>query len=165
MGFVEGASQPQGAGRRRLGLDREVGEHVPHQRLLDKWLAERGALACVMDRRRGPPAKSGAGADHAVQPRVVDHVDDRRYAASLLADEPRPGASELDLAGGIRAVSELVLEALDVEAVALPIGGEAGQKKAREATVGLRQDEERVAHGRRAEPLVSGELVLRPRPA
>ncbi len=52
-----------------------------------------------------------------------------------------------------------------MEAVALAIGREAGQEEAREAPVGLRQDQERVAHRRRAEPLVPGDLVLRARPA
>ena len=40
------------------------------------------------------------------------------HAAPLLADEPRPGAVELDLRGRVRAVAELVLQPLDVEAVA-----------------------------------------------
>ena len=62
-----------------------------------------------------PARMPGGGAEHAVEPGVVDHLDDRRHAAALLADHPRPGAAELDLARGVRAVAELVLEPLDVE--------------------------------------------------
>ena len=83
-------------------------------------------------------------------------------AAALLADHPRPGAAELDLARGVRAVAELVLEPLDVEAVALAVGRPARQQEAGDAALGLGEDEEGVAHRRRAEPLVAGELVLGP---
>src|SRR5438093_8664941 len=91
-------------------------------------------------RLRDTRAHPGGGAGRAVEPRVVDHLDDRRDAAALLADHPRPGAPKLDLAGGIRAVAELVLEALDVEAVALAVGGPARQEEAGEAARGLGED-------------------------
>ena len=42
-------------------------------------------------------AHPGGAADHAVQARVADHLDDRRHAAAGLAHHPRPGAVELDL--------------------------------------------------------------------
>ena len=41
-----------------------------------------------------------------------------------------------------------------------PSGVKRGMRKHESPPVGLRQDEERVAHRRRAEPLVAGELVL-----
>ena len=47
-----------------------------------------------------------------------------------------------------------------MEAVARAVGAPARQQEAREPALGLRQHEERVAHRRRAEPLVAGELVL-----
>ena len=114
----------------------------------------------VVDRLRGARAHPGGRAERAVEPGVVDHLDDRRHAAALLADQPRPGAAELDLAGGVRAVAELVLEPLDVDPVALAVGGEARHQEAGEPALGLGEDEEGVAHRRRAEPLVAGELVL-----
>ena len=103
---------------------------------------------------------AGGRAEHAVEPRVVDHLDDRRHAAALLADEPCPRRRELDLARRVRAVAELVLQPLDVKAVARPVRQHARDEEAREPAVGLRKHEERVAHRRRAEPLVPVELVL-----
>ena len=91
---------------------------------------------------------------------MVDHLDDRRDAAPLVAHHSRPGAAELDLARGVRAVAELVLEPLDVDRVALAVGGESRHQEAGEAAVRLSQDQEGVAHRRRHEPLVAGELVL-----
>ena len=85
---------------------------------------------------------------------MVDHPDDRRDAASLLADEPRAHALELDLARGQRARAELVLEALDAEAGIARLEQEAGQPGGR---LGERQED--VAGGIGAEPLVAGQLV------
>ena len=136
--------------------------HVAHQRLVDQRLAEGGALRDMVERLRDAGAVAGGGADHAVEPRVVDHLDDRRHAAALLADHARPGAAELELAGGVGAVAELVLEPLDLEAVALAVGRPARHQEAGDARIGLREDEEGVAHRRRAEPLVADQLVLRP---
>jgi hypothetical protein len=36
-------------------------------------------------------AHPAGGADHAVKPRVRDHLDDRRHATPQLADDLRPG--------------------------------------------------------------------------
>ena len=110
----------------------------------------------------GPHA--GGAAHHAVEAGVVDHLDDGRHAAALLADHPRPGAPELDLARGVGAVAELVLQALDVESVAPAVGKDAREQEARQAARRLGQHEERVAHRRGAEPFVAGELVLAPGP-
>jgi hypothetical protein len=88
------------------------------------------------------------------------------HAAAGLAHHPRPRAAQLDLARGVRAVAELVLQALHLEAgVARAVGQHARQREARQALVGLGEDEEQVAHRRAAEPLVAGELVLGARSA
>ena len=90
---------------------------------------------------------------------MVDHLDDRRHAAAGLADHLGQGAAELDLARGVGAVAELVLEALQLEAlVARAVGQHARQREAGDAFVGLREDEEEVAHRGAAEPLVAGDL-------
>jgi hypothetical protein len=128
--IVVGAREPERRDRRRLRLDRKVGEHVAHQRLLDQDPAEGGAAGGVVDRVGDAGPHPGRGADGAVEPRVVDHLDDRRHPATLLADEAGPGAAELDFAGGIGAVAQLVLEALDVEAVALAVGSPARHQEA-----------------------------------
>ena len=170
-GFVVGAREAHRERRRGLGLQAEVGEHVAHQGLVDERLAERGAVRGVVGGLHDRGAHPGGGADHAVQARVADHLDDRRHAAAGLADHLRPGVVQLDLRGGVRAVAELVLEALDVHRVARPVGEDARHQKAGQALggavggLGLGEHEEQVGHRRRAEPLVAGELVLaRPAP-
>ncbi len=158
--FVVGARQAQGRDRRRLGLDRQVGEDVAHQRLLGQLAAEDRAVGRVVDRLGDPGPHSGGAAHHAVEPGVVDHLDDRPHPGALLADEPGGGGVELDLAGGVGAVAELVLQALQAEAVALAVGRPAREEEAGDAAVGLGEDEEGVALRGRHEPLVAGQLVL-----
>ena len=158
--FVVGARQAHRQRGGGLGLEAQVGEHVAHQRLVDQRLAEGAAVGGVVggvDHRR---AHSGGGADHAVQARVADHLDDRRHAASGLAHHARPGAVQLDLRGGVGVVAELVLQALDVEGVAAAVGEDARQQEAGQALVGLGEHQEHVGHRRRAEPLVADQLVL-----
>src|SRR5829696_4824737 len=137
---------------RGLRLEREVGEHVEHQRLLGQARAERAAVAGVVDRLGDAAAHPARAADDAVEPRVRDHLDDRRDAAALFPEQPRLGAAELDLAGRERARAELVLQALDLEPRAA-LDDEAG-----EPARSLREDEEDVADRMRAEPLVAGQL-------
>ena len=158
--LVVGAGEAHRRDRRRLRLDRQVGEHVLHQRLVDQDGAEDGAVRGVVDRLGDAGAHADGRAEHAVEPGVVDHLDDRRHPRALLADQPGRGGVELDLAGGVRAVAELVLQPLQAEAVALAVRRPAREEEAGEAALGLGEDEEGVAHRRRHEPLVAGQLVL-----
>ncbi len=119
----------------------------------------------VMDRPRRPPAHAGGGADHAVEPGVIDHLQDRPHPFPLLAHETGPGGAEFHLARRVRAVAELVLEPLEMEAVARAVRREAGEEEAGEPFRRLREDQEGVAHRRRAEPLVAGDLVFAARTA
>ena len=112
-------------------------------------------VCCLLDRR----SHRGRRPEDAVQPRVIHHRDDRGHAASLVADELRPRAVELDLARRVRAIAELVLEPLDPKRVSRAVWEHPRQKEAREPVTGLRQHEEGVAHRCRAEPLVADELV------
>ena len=109
-------------------------------------------MAGVVDRLGDAAPHPRGAADDAVQPRVRDHLDDRRHAAALLPQQPRGRGAELDLAGGERARAKLVLEPLELEAWA------ALDDEARQPARRLRQDEEDVAHRVRAEPLVAREL-------
>ena len=108
-----------------LGLDRQVGQHVAHQRLLGQRRAEGRAVAGVVHGLRGAPAHPGRRADQAVQTGVVDHAGDRGHAAALLAHQAPLDAVELDLGGGQRAGAELVLEPLDAEAGVVALDQEA----------------------------------------
>src|SRR5205823_7569719 len=133
------------------------GEHRAHQRLLDQEAPERAAMAAVVDRLDQRLTHSCCSADHTVEPGMVDHLHDRAYAASLVAHQPRPGVLELHFGGRVASVAELVLQPLQVEAIALPFRRPARQEKTGEPARGLREYEERVAGRRRAEPLVPGE--------
>ena len=65
--LVVRAREPQRGRGRGLGLDREVGEHVEHQRLLGQRRAERGAPARVVD-RLGDAAAHPGGASRSRSP-------------------------------------------------------------------------------------------------
>ena len=80
-------------------------------------------------------------------------------AAAFLADEPGHRLVVLHLRGGVGPVAQLVLEPLQVHAVAGAVGQDARQQEAGQATGGLREHQEHVAHGRGREPLVPGEQV------
>ena len=153
VALVVRARHPHRHRRGGLRLDREVGKHVAHQRLLREQLAEGAPVAGVVHRLGEAPAHPGRRADQAVEPGVVDHPDDGLHAAALLAHEPAAHAVELDLARGQRARAELVLQPLDAEARVAPLDQEAGEARGR-----LREREEEVARGIGAEPLVAGDL-------
>ena len=110
--LVRRAGHPHGQHRCGLRLDGEVGQHVAHQRLVDQVRAERFSVRGVMDRARQTGAHAGRAAQGAVQPGQVDHLDDGRHAAALLADQPGGGTVVLDLARGVGVVAQLVLEPL-----------------------------------------------------
>ena len=114
----------------------------------------------VMQRLRHAEAHPRRRADAAVEPRVAHHLDDGRHAAPLFADERGPGAVELDLARRVRAVAELVLQRWMCIVFCTPSGAPARHQEARQPALGLRQRQERVAHRRRAEPLVPDELAV-----
>ena len=109
-------------------------------------------MARVPDGLGDAAAHPRGAPDHAVQPRVGDHLDDRRHAAPLGAEHARGGAAELDLARGQRARAELVLEPLELHP------RPALEHEAREARRRLSEHEEHVAGRIGAEPLVAGEL-------
>ena len=93
------------------------------------------------------------------------HLDDGRDPAPLLADGPGVRAGELDLGGGVRAVAELVLQALEMQTIHAAVGQEARQQETGEPARRLRQHQEGVRHGRGHEPLVAGDDVFGARAA
>ncbi len=56
-------------------------------------------------------------------------------------------------------VTELVLEPLQEHSVAAAVGQDPRKHEARQPTGSLREDQEDVAHGRRVEPIVTGQTV------
>ena len=156
---VDRVGQPHREHGGRLALQRQVGEHVAHQRLVDEQGPERAAVPGVVHGPHQGGAHRRGRAEHAVEPGRGDHADDGADAAPLVTDPHRPGAVELDLGRRVRPVAELVLQALQPDLVAGAVVEHPGEQEAADAGVGLRQDEEGVAHRRRAEPLVPGEAV------
>src|SRR6185437_9584075 len=109
----------------------------------------------MMHRLRHRLPHQAGGADGAVEPRVIAHLDDGRDAAPLLADQFGIGAVEFDLARGVRFVAELVLEPVDVDRVALAVRRPARHQETAQALRRVGEDEEGVAHRRRHEPFVT----------
>src|SRR5258706_202630 len=83
---------------------------------------------------------------HGADARMPTHCNKDRHAAPFIAQKPRGGSFELDLARGVGTVAELVLQALYPHRIAVAVIEEPRQKKAGQATLGLRQHEMRIAH-------------------
>ena len=158
-GEIVGAGEPHHEGGRGFDIEGEIREHRPHHRLVDEMPLEHAAVARVMDRLRQRHAHDAGRRKGAIEPRELHHVDDGAHAPALLAHAPSKGIVELDLGGGVGAVAELVLEALEVQRVDRAVRTKARHEKAGEPARRLRQHQERVAHGRRHEPFVAGDAV------
>ena len=84
IGF-ESPSEPQCQCNRGFRFDGEIGEHVLHQRRFDESFAECRTVRGMVNGLRGGAAHQPAAADDAVEASVLHHLDDHRYAASLVA--------------------------------------------------------------------------------
>ena len=145
---VGGTGHPHRDDGGGFGLDRQVGQHIAHQRLVNQIGAERLPVLGVMNGPGQAGAHAGRAAQCAVEPGEVDHLDDGRHTAALLADQPRGGAVVLDFRRGVSVVAELVLEALQEHSVAAAVGQHSGQEETGESAGRLSQDQEDVAHRR-----------------
>src|SRR5579875_275970 len=119
----------------------------------------------MMERLDERLAHQGGRADGAFEARALHHLDDGGNAASLLADESRPGVLVLDLRRGVGAIAELVLEPLQADAVARPVGEPARHEEAGEPAFGIGESEEGIRHRRRAEPFMAVETIFGAWPA
>ncbi len=150
------AQRHQGGG---LDLDRHVGQHVGHHRLLGDRRAEGAARARVPQGQRQRLPHQPRGPDGEIESRQVRMGEDLADAAALLADADGERAVELDLARRVRPVAGLVLQPLQEEAVVAAVGQGARQEEAGHPAVDLGQSEETVGLRHRAEPLVPGQFV------
>ncbi|MBA2347100.1 MAG: acyl-CoA dehydrogenase family protein [Solirubrobacterales bacterium] len=112
------AGEAQCRPRRRLALEREVGEDGGHRGLLGERPAEGAAVAGPVDRLDRPRPHDGGGAEDAVLPGAADHRHDRPHAAAGLPDHLGERPVEPHLGRRIGAVAELVLQAVDRPVVA-----------------------------------------------
>jgi hypothetical protein len=106
--------------------------------------------------RQSLPHQPG-GAHGEVEPGVMVHLKPGADAAAGLADHVSDRASELDFRGGVRLVSALVLETLNLNPVARAVRKPAGDHEAGHAGVGLRQSQEHVRVWDGEEPFVPDE--------
>ncbi len=114
----------------------------------------------VPHRLRQRPAHLQRRADHAIQPRVLDHADDGRHAPPLFAQPLRQRAMIFDLGRGVGAVAHLLLQPHDAEArIARPVRQPARQDEAGQPARRIGQRQKGVAHRRRAEPLMPGQGI------
>ena len=159
VGLVGEACEPQRHRQGGLGLDLEIGDDVAHERLIDERLAERRTVRDVVGGALDALRHDRRAADHAVEARHVDHLDDGADPAALVAEAVGDGVLVLDLAARVGVVAELVLEALDADRVTRPVLEHARHDEARHAAGRLGEREEDVRHRRRREPLVAHEAV------
>ncbi len=71
----------------------------------------------------------------------------------------RPRVHELDFGGGIGAIAEFVLQALDINAVEASVGQAPRHEEARQPAAALRQHQMRVALRRGKKPFVPGDAI------
>ena len=67
-------------------MQRHVGKHRLHQRLIGEMLLEHAAMTGVMQRMRQPRTHQPGGGDRAILPRQLHHLDDGADALALVAD-------------------------------------------------------------------------------
>lgn len=102
-------------------LEHQIGEHGCLDRHSGQRLTEGAAVVGVMQRLRQRGADEPSRADREVQAGPARGRQDGRDAAPLLADEDRVGVVVLDLRRGVGPVTQLVLEALDLDTVRSPV--------------------------------------------
>ena len=162
---VERARQPHDQSDVALAFEREIGQHVAHQRLVRQQTAESAALARVVNGLSHALAHEARGGDRIVEPGVDPHFQYRRDTPTFLSYEQPVSRLEFHFARGVGMVSELVLQALQTQRVDAAVGNEARHEETRQTGGRLCEHQEGIAHRSREEPFVSGEAIFAARPA
>jgi hypothetical protein len=160
VGALGGAAQAEHQRHLRLELESEVGHGGTHRRLVGELALEDRAVADVVQRLAQRNARLAGRGDGAVEAREVHHLDDGAHTRALRAYALGIGAMELDLGRGIRLVAELVLQPLEADLVLRSIRPIARHQIAGQTAFGLGQHQEGIAHRRRHEPFVAGDLDM-----
>ena len=102
-----GVGEPQAEHGRRLRLEREVGQHVAHERLIDEEGSERATGAGVVDRLRRPRSRIVDAEPSTQSSRVAPTMSMIVAHAAALVAEPTPhvpsSSTSLDAFEGCRA--------------------------------------------------------------
>jgi hypothetical protein len=128
-GIVEGARQSERQRRCAGHIERQIGQHPGHQRLIDQQFAEHPAVAAVMHGFGKAGAHHAGGGQRAVEPCQRDHVEDGADALPLAAKQKAVGVGKLDLRGGVGAVAELVLQRCSRRPLRVPSSRMRGTRK------------------------------------
>ena len=161
VGVVKGPCQAQRQHTCRFALQRKVGQHVAHQGLLHQGLSERLPLCGVVQCNTQGLAHQATGAQGTIQPGHAAHFENLGDAASFLAHQPGACLHKLYFGTGVGLVTQLVLEALELNGIGLTVGQHTRQKQARQPTRSLGQDQKRVAHRGRKKPFVASHRITR----
>lgn len=87
------------------------------------------------------------------------HLEAGADAMSRLADQMRDRAAEFDFGRGVRPIARLVLQPLNLQAIARAVRQPAGDDEARHAFLGLRQRQEHVGMRNGEEPFVPDKRI------
>ena len=154
---VKGAGQANCQRGGRFRFQRQVGQHIAHQGLINQRFAKSPALGAMVQCKAQGLAHQAAGAQRAIKTRHRAHFEDLRNAPAFIAHQPGRGVFKLDLAAGVGLVAQLVLEALDANTVEAAVGQYTWQEKAAQSAWRLRQHQEGVTHRCREKPFVAGQ--------
>ena len=140
-------------------MQRHVGQHRLHQRLVGEMLLEHAAMTRVMQRLRQARAHQAGRGDRAIQPRQLHHLDDGADALALLADAPGIGAVNSTSDEALERLPSLSFSRWNCIALTEPSGAKARHEETGQPLLRLRQHQEGVAHRRRHEPFVAGDPI------
>ncbi len=145
--------------RRRFDLYGEIRNHVRHQGLIDERLLKGAPPSRMMSGLRQRMTHESRRADREIEPRVMVHLQPFTNAVAGLANEMSNDTAEFDLGRSVGPVAALVLEPLDLQAIAGAVGQPACDDKTGYALFRSRKRQEhvRVRHGE--EPLVANERI------
>ena len=87
-GAIERARKAKHERDRGFDVERHVGQHRAHHRLVVEPLAEDVAMAAMMHGLRQRHAHQAGRSDGAIEPRQLHHLQNGADAGALLADAP-----------------------------------------------------------------------------
>ena len=112
--FCESIGNPAG---NVVDIQRHIGENAEHQRFLDQGAVENHAMPCMMHRLGQPCPHQPGRCDRAVQTGQRHHIDNRLDALTRITHELTESVDELHFGRCIRAITQLVFQALELKAV------------------------------------------------
>ena len=90
-------------------MQRHVGKHGLHQRLIREVPFEHAAMARMMQRMREAGAHQAGGRDRAILPRQLHHLNDGADALAFVANARRICIYKFHLGRRVGTIAELVL--------------------------------------------------------